>query len=170
MGICFSGDVPPHFPQKACVLALMPPRHKKGEPKVCRVHMSSAFLEKIINQAVLGLESFDQLDKCYSQMWNVFEYEMWDESRIYHTCNRLNEYNLYLQGNVNSSTMAILKFSFWAEYYNVLNQDSARTLDKTRKISTVCKDLWRNWFELGDCRLYLGVRQIRIPSQTFPYS
>ncbi len=34
-----------------------------------------------------------------------------------------NESNLYLKGAVKSNTLGILKFSFWAEYYDALNQD-----------------------------------------------
>jgi hypothetical protein len=34
-----------------------------------------------------------------------------------------NESNLYLMGAVNSNTLAILKFSFWALYYDALSQD-----------------------------------------------
>ncbi len=41
----------------------------------------------------------------------------------YHACNVRNESNLYVNGDVNSNTLAILKFSFWAEYYDALSQD-----------------------------------------------
>ena len=46
MGIGFSRDAPPLLSQKASALAIPPTRYKQGEPKACRMHMSSAYLGK----------------------------------------------------------------------------------------------------------------------------
>jgi hypothetical protein len=43
-----------------------------------------------------------------------------------------NESNLYLMGAVNSNTQAILKFSFWASYYNALSIALTKAPDRTK--------------------------------------
>jgi hypothetical protein len=43
-----------------------------------------------------------------------------------------NESNLYLMGAVNSNTQAILKFYFWASYYDAFSQDLIKAPDRTR--------------------------------------
>ena len=41
----------------------------------------------------------------------------------YQACNVRNESNLYLKGVVKSNTLAVIKISFWAKYYDALSQD-----------------------------------------------